>query len=357
MIKDQWREEADRIYNANDSNGDQTKIVTEIVAEAESAYLFQPGGSFILDTDPEPKALWGEGDHVLWADGEALLIPAPQGVGKTTIAGQLALGRCGFNEYAELLGYPIIPGQKRVLYLAMDRPKQAARSFRRMVGLTWRAELDAKLSVWQGPPPHDLAKYPTLLLKLCEQAGADTVIVDSIKDAAVGLSDDDVGAGYNRARQTAITAGVQVAELHHLRKALSGAKAQHPTIDDVYGSTWITSGAGSVILLNGKAGDPIVNLHHLKQPASEVGPYKVIHDQDSGRSEIWHQVDLVKLAKAKAGITALEAAQALYDTPKPEAAQKEKARRRLDQLVKSDQLWVYDKGDQATNRPKVWRAK
>jgi hypothetical protein len=43
---------------------------------------FLPGGSFILDTDPIPKALWGEGDHVIWADGEALLIPGPQGAGK-----------------------------------------------------------------------------------------------------------------------------------------------------------------------------------------------------------------------------------------------------------------------------------
>jgi hypothetical protein len=53
--------------------------------QAEPGYQFIPGGSFILDTDPEPKALWGEGDHVLWADGEALMLPGPQGAGKTTL--------------------------------------------------------------------------------------------------------------------------------------------------------------------------------------------------------------------------------------------------------------------------------
>jgi len=90
---------------------------------------------------------------------------------------------------------------------------------RRMVGGAWRAELDARLSVWPGPPPYDLARYPALLLKLRQQANADTVIVDSLKDAAIGLKDDDVGAGYNRARQHATTAGVQVIELHHIRKA------------------------------------------------------------------------------------------------------------------------------------------
>lgn len=101
----------------------------------------------------------------------------------------------------------------------MDRPKQIARSFRRMVGDAWRAELDARLTVWPGPPPYDIAKYPALLLKLAREAGADTVVVDSLKDAAVGISDDDVGAGYNRARQLALVEGVQLVELHHLRKA------------------------------------------------------------------------------------------------------------------------------------------
>jgi hypothetical protein len=93
-----------------------------------------PGGNFILDADPEPKALWGSSAKVLLSDGEALTIAGPQGVGKTTVAQQLALGRMGFEEYDRLFGFPIVPGQGRVLYLAMDRPKQAARSFRRMVG-------------------------------------------------------------------------------------------------------------------------------------------------------------------------------------------------------------------------------
>jgi replicative DNA helicase len=96
--------------------------------------------------------------------------------------------------------------------------------------------------VWQGPPPADLAKYTGLLLDMCRKAAADTVVVDSLKDAAIGLNDDEVGAGWNRARQTAIAAGVEVVELHHQRKSAGGARASHPGIDDVYGSTWLTSG-------------------------------------------------------------------------------------------------------------------
>ncbi len=33
------------------------------------------------------------------------------------------------------------------------------------------------------------------------------------------------------------------------------------------GSTWLTSGLGSVIVLDGEPGDPTVELRHLKQPA------------------------------------------------------------------------------------------
>ena len=84
---------------------------------------------------------------------------------------------------------------------------------------------------------------------MARSAGAGTVVVDSLKDAAIGLTDDVVGAGWNRARQAAIVAGVQLVELHHSRKLAQGATAGQPSIDDVYGSTWLTSGTGSVILL------------------------------------------------------------------------------------------------------------
>jgi hypothetical protein len=242
--------------------------------------------------------------------------------------------------------------------MAVDiRGDAVRRSFRRMVGEEHRAQLHEHLTVWQGPPPGDPAKYPSLLLKLCKQACADAVIVDSLKDAAVGLSADEVGAGYNRARQNACAAGVQVLELHHLRKALTRIEAEHPTTDGVYGSTWITSGAGSAVLLNGKPGDAIVSFHHIKQPASEVGPFKIIRDHDTGRSKIWHSVDLVLLAKQPGGLTAVAAAMAIFETDKPTANEKDKARRRLDKLTGHGFLKITQQGDAATNEPKVWAAK
>lgn len=339
----------------NKLDQEDTSVRAEDAAETEPAprFVLKAGGAFILDTDPDPVPVWGQASDVLAAQGEALMIAGPQGVGKTTLAQQYALGRCGFSEYADLLGFPIRPGKRRTLYLAMDRPRQAARSFRRMVGAAWRAELDDRLVVWQGPPPYDMATYPGLLRDMCEQADADTVIVDSLKDAFLGLLDDEKAAGWNRARQTAIVAGVEVLELHHQRKTQNGAqRAKDPCIDDIYGSTWLTSGCGSVLVLGGVPGDPIVTLHHVKQPADQVGPLKVIHDADEGRSSIWHSADLLAAVLASpGGMTALDAARVLFDTDKPTPAEKEKARRRL---YKLPGIAVVDEGDQATNRPRRW---
>jgi hypothetical protein len=57
-----------------------------------------------------------------------------------------------------------------------------------MVGEEHRTPLREHLTVWKGPPPGDLAKYPSLLLALCHQACADAVIVDSLKDATMTKS-------------------------------------------------------------------------------------------------------------------------------------------------------------------------
>jgi replicative DNA helicase len=296
----------------------------------------RPGGSWVLDAPLNVPAVWGSGDDVLWSEGEALLLCGPSGVGKTTLTGQLIHARMGQSRH--VLGYPVKPGGRRVLYLAMDRPAQVARSIRRQFGEDDRSALDELLTVWSGPPPADLANDTGLLARMCREADADTVVVDSLKDAAVGLTDDKVGASYNRARQRAIGDGMQVVELHHQVKR--GANGGEPnTLADVYGSVWLTAGAGSVIVLWGASGDPIVRLTHLKPPVSEVGPLRVIHEGHSGRSAIYHATDLVLLALANpGGITAKAAARAVAETDKPTANDVEKARRRLRALTYSGDL-------------------
>ncbi|WP_272263389.1 AAA family ATPase [Streptomyces xanthophaeus] len=311
---------------------------------------FRPGGSFFHDVPEVPPAVWGTGADVLWAEGEALLIAAPQGVGKTTLAHQIIRARLGLQD--AVLGFPVMPG-KRVLLLAMDRPSQTRRAGARIFGKDDPAYLNEHLVVWEGPPPYDLAKRPEVLAAMCERAKADTVVIDSIKDAAVGISEDAVGSGYNRARQKALAEGVQVLENHHVVKRGPNGAAPN-TMADIYGSTWITSGAGSVILLWGEAGDPVVSLRHLKQPMDEVGPFQLVHDHPAGTTALMLSADLVELARFNGvhGLTAIAAAEVIFETKKITPAQKMKARRRLDKLTSSGALVRVDSA--SPSEPARW---
>ncbi|WP_020170841.1 AAA family ATPase [Gordonia polyisoprenivorans] len=297
------------------------------------------GGAFIHDEPEGVAAVWGSGDRVLWADGEALIVCGPQGVGKTTLASNVLASLIG-ERPRDVLGLAVRP-VPHVLYLAMDRPRQAARALRRQLGHRDRDYLTEHLTFWKGPPPYDLAKNTGLLTNLAELAHADVVIVDSLKDAAIGLSDDEVGAGWNRARQSLLASGRNLLELHHIKK-ISGDKK--PDIADVYGSTWITSGAGSVILLNGNPGDPVVRMHHVKQPVEELGPWTLLHEQESGTVSIHGEVDIVTLAARSGGLTVKAAAKLLFETDNPNRNQIEKARRRLTALTRDGRLMATEPG-------------
>ncbi len=302
------------------------------------------GARFILDAPPRVAPIWGEGSRVLWASGEALMIAGPQGLGKTTLAGLLVRALLGgpdagqstksSEDLVAVLGLPVTESCGPVLYLAMDRPSQIARSLRRQFTEDDRGRLADRLIVRPGPPPADLAAQPHLLAAMVEDYRAAVVIVDSLKDAAVGLSDDAVGAGYNRARQHVLAGGCEMLELHHTVKR--GPGGGPPTaVADIYGSTWLTSGAGSIVLLSGDPGDPIVGMRHVKQPAEEVGPYRLLHDQAAGMLSVEHAPDLAAMVEASGpdGLTARAAAAAITEKSQPSRADVEKARRKLDALV------------------------
>ncbi len=143
-------------------------------------------------------------------------------------------------------------------------------------------------------------------------------------------------------------------ELHHNRKHQQEPRST-PTLADLYGSVWITGGAGSVILLTGSPGDLVVGFLHLKQPSDDVGPLRIIHDHQAGRSQVFHAVDLVALAKQRT-LTAMEAAAALFETEKPTPNEREKARRRLTSLTEKGLLKVVAPGVAASSLPTEWRA-
>lgn len=238
----------------------------------------------------------GHPEKTAWASGESLMIVGPPGVGKTTLAHQVILARLGLQD--TVLDMPVAPS-KRVLYLAMDRPKQIARAMARRVDpLTDETILRDRLAVWQGPLPATLDKEPDLLADLAAAHQADTIVIDSLKDAVSTLVDDALAVAFHNARSRALRNGVEIMELHHQRKAAADApRGQRPSLDRVYGSTWLTSGAGSVLFIAGEAGDPAVTVHHLKTVTGEIGPLQVIHDHVRGTTTVDPALDPSGLLK------------------------------------------------------------
>ena len=315
-----------------------TEPVTELEPQQYESVAMR-GGDALASVEEAPPARWGSGDDVLWACGESLLIAGRTGVGKTTLATGVLAGLVGLE--ADCLGLEIRPAT-RVLYLGMDRPRQILRALARRFSPETFKVLNERMIFRKGPLPKDLAKEPTLLLTLAQQYGCDVVIVDSLKDAAVKIADEEVGGQINRAIQLCNTHDVDVLLLHHQRKgAVADRKNEDdtPTVEDVFGSNWITAGAGSVIILQGQPGDNVVKMHHVKQPADPVGPWMLEHDHHAGRTTRqeggW---DLLAYLKSKhpLGVSAMDAARAEHQNDKLKSTGKEakSAGRRLDALVR-----------------------
>lgn len=323
-----WRPAAN---SPSDDRKSEAEEPGDSLALIDYSLRLKAGGRFVLDDPATLDAVWGEGDRVLWPDGEPLLIVGPTGVGKTTLAILLVAGLLGLVD--QVLGFPVVDDGRRVLYLAMDRPRQIRRAMRRLFGDIDRDILNDRLAVWEGPLPFDLGRRPETVLEMARAANADVVMVDSLKDAAVKLTDDEAGGTLNRALQLLVADGRNVASLHHQRKGTNGAKPN--TLEDVYGSTWITAGAGSVVLLWGAAGDPLVTLSHLKQPASEIGPMQIEHEQTTGTMSVYRGTadPLVILQHAASGLTAGDLARLMFEVDKPNDNQRKKAQRQLDRLV------------------------
>ena len=304
-----------------------------------SAHRAARGGD-ILDAPEMVESVWGDDHRCLWPKGEPFLLCGPDGVGKTALAEQLALHRCGVLD-GMFLGLPV-QSSGRVLYLACDRPTQAIRSFRRMVGDADREMLDERLTLWRGPLPFNLVTEPRGLAELAHHFGAETVVIDSIKDVASDLSKEESGLGLNAAFQNAVAEGIEVAGLHHQRKQQTGsAKPRH--LSDVYGSRWITAGAGSVVMLWGEAGDLVVDFDHLKQPDETVGPYKIIHDHVYGVSMVADSIDAWSVVKgAWNGMTAAAVAAEMFGSQDPSRNEIEKARRQLERLARERRIHKRD---------------
>lgn len=335
----------------------------ELVRQDETPkhpYRLVRGGDFLYTQEHDLTPIWGDGQDILWAAGEPFVITAKAGVGKTTLAHQTVLRRIGILD-TDLLGYPIQPDERPVLYIAADRPRQIARSFLRMTKAKHQDTLNELLVIHDGYLPHMLDQRPDSLLELAEITGCGTIYIDSLKDVASEIDKPASATQVNAAIQLVIREGVEVVVLHHQRKAGSGNR-KPKTIDDLYGGGQVAWGAGSVIVLWGEPTDPNPELIHLKKPAEEIGPFTIEVDWETGTvtrdsgSEIdavtWvHQVN----ATSTNGATARNYAIRLFGSAGAvERRLKKRAARMLDREVERGYLAV-TKRDIEGQETKVYR--
>lgn len=293
-----------------------------------------PGGVFLRSVSDTPEPIWGDGAEVLASRGEPCLITGPIGAGKTSVTSGIVRGSLGLA--TSFLGYPITES-RRVLYLACDRPKQIARNLRRSIDPD-TPHLDERLIFWAGPPPRDIARNPELLLSICRSAelrDGDRLIVDGLKDIAAKISDEETGFGLNNAFQRVVREGIDTFANHHQRKAQGGKSAGKPkSLDDVYGSTWVTAGAGTVLLLwADKPGSSFVTIETLKPAGEHVGPLTIRHDLDTGLMTPVDNIAPEDVLKAAPGWHALPRICLEMGVDGEDRNGRERVRRRLHRLV------------------------
>jgi hypothetical protein len=202
-----------------------------------------------------------------------------------------------------------------------------------MVSESDRAALQGRVVVWEGQLPFDIVSEPGKLTEMTRKYEASSVVIDCLKDVAGKLSDEAAGSAINSAMQQCCQADVQVCALHHQRKA-QGDNKKPRTLADVYGSRWLTAGCGSVLVLWGESGDPIVELRHLKQPSDEVGPLTLLHDNVTGSTTVEGAIDVVDVLGASlTALTAKDVAGRLFKMSDPKKNDVAKAKRRLTAAV------------------------
>jgi hypothetical protein len=250
----------------------------QMVLRAESSGLpltLRDGADIVAAADATVPGVWGEHPHVLWAKGEAFMIAGSTGTGKTTLAQQILLRRMGVKT-EPLFDLAIETSVRPVLYLAIDRENQAARSFRRMASELPRGRLlwHADLGLYN--PTNDVPErfIDWLMMHRCG-----TLVIDSLY-ALIGSGKDEMLGWYTQMVRALGQAEIELLVLHHFRKG-SGEEGG-ALIDRVYGGAQVTWSAGSVLAISGEPGDDEVEAYHVKQPGKTCGPWTLRHDHEQG---------------------------------------------------------------------------
>ncbi|WP_051662446.1 MULTISPECIES: bifunctional DNA primase/polymerase [unclassified Microbacterium] len=252
------------------------------------------GEAFMFGDVAVDVPIWGEGDDLFWAEGGGLMIPSDQGLGKSLTAQQLIAGRLGIGP-GILLGHRVsrLAEGKSIVYLALDRPRQIARSMARLfVTPGERAIAGARLSIWTKPVPIDILGEPYAFADWLEDTFGTNIgdlVIDSVKDLTpANLSNGEVGQALDMAWKECRARGMSTLVLHHERKTGNDESRSNrqPSLDNIYGSVWLTSGMDSILHIQGKQGENVVTYTHLKAIINMLEPITAMHDQEHGRTVV-----------------------------------------------------------------------
>ncbi|HEU5223576.1 MAG TPA: bifunctional DNA primase/polymerase [Candidatus Lumbricidophila sp.] len=253
------------------------------------------GDSFMFGDVAVDVPIWGDGDDLLWSEGGGVMIASDQGLGKSLTAQQVIAARIGVGPQS-LLGLSVHPlvDDKLVVYLALDRPRQIARSMARLFTTdSERETAKDRLRIWTKPVPIDILGDPFAFADWLQDTFGSNIgdlVIDSVKDLTpANLSNGEVGQALDMAWKECRARGMSTMLLHHERKA-SGDESRsnrQPSLDHIYGSVWLTSGMDSVLHIQGKQGENYVRYTHLKSILNMLDPIDAIHDQENGRTDVF----------------------------------------------------------------------
>lgn len=233
---------------------------------------------------PPVDSLWGP-----WhARGESLLVYAPTGAGKTTLAMRYCRSALRVDK-PELLDAEVRE-QERILYLMVDRAPQQRRFLARMWSPDEREVHKGRFLSWAGPLPLDVEREPWKLVEFCHKVGKapSLVVIDVIEGVVSGVYGAEGAGRYARARDALISHDVDLLELHHMKKAQGQQVGRKPTtLDRVYGGRQLPDLAGGIIMLWQASPDaPVIDLNTYKSPIGKYPFLKIAFDRERHEMEV-----------------------------------------------------------------------
>jgi len=230
---------------------------------------------------PPMTTLFGIGDVIISAEGQPWSIWGADGTGKTTSGQHYTKGRLGLPGFETMWDMPItpLPEDRTVLYLALDRTHQIQDG---MVRGTVRERDEERMRrlVLKPNTLYGLATEAGLawMLSQVEEHRAGLVVIDSRKDIG-GTLDPESISGINEVVRTLANDLVEVLTLGHTNEKW---RKGPPTIESISGHREVSSGHGSIIILDGDTSAATNSVHHVKAIRELMAPIEIQNNHATG---------------------------------------------------------------------------